>query len=130
MHNSIVSAAAALNAWGALLNGGTAQVRTGTRPTNCETAATGTLLGTLTLNATAFTTTTTRTLTANAVTQDSGADADGTIGYVRLLSSGAVAHADLTVGVGTGEAQFNSLTATTGLPISFSSMTITMADGS
>lgn len=130
MHYSIPSAAAMLNAWGALLNSGTIEVRTGTRPTDTATAATGTLLGTLTFGATAFATTSTRTLTANSITQDSGADADGTIGYVRLKTSGGTAQADLTVGVGTGECQFNSLTATTGLPISISSMTITMPEGS
>lgn len=130
MRHSIVSAAAMLNAWGALLNSGTIECRTGARPANVETAASGTLLATLTFGATAFATTSTRTLTANAITQDSGADTDGTIGYVRLKNSGGTAVADLTVGVGTGEVQFNSLTATTGLPVSFSSMQITMPDGS
>lgn len=130
MHYSVASAAAMLNAWGALLNGGTIEVRTGSRPADTATAASGTLLGTLSFSATAFATTSTRTLTANSITQDSGADADGTVGYVRLKTSGGVAQADLTVGVGSGECQFNSLTATTGLPISFSSLAITLPEGS
>lgn len=130
MHNDIAGCAVMLNAWGATLNNGTAEVRTGTRPSTCETADSGTLLGTLTFGATAFATTSTRTLTANSITQDSGADADGTIGHVRIKTSGGTVRADLTVGVGSGEAQFNSLTATTGLPIAFSAMTISLADGS
>jgi hypothetical protein len=129
MHTSIASAAAMLNAFGALLNSGTIECRTGSAPATVETAATGTLLGTLTYGATAYAITTTRTLTANAITQDSGADADGTIGYVRIKTSGGTAVADLTVGVGSGECQFNSLTATIGLPIQFSSMTHTLPNG-
>ena len=129
MHTSIGFSAAAANAAGALLNGGTIECRTGSRPANTEATASGTLLGTLAFSATAFATTLTRTITANAITQDSGADNDGTIGYVRCKTSGGVAVLDLTVGVGTGECQFNSLEAVTGLPIAFSSMTITFPDG-
>jgi len=129
MHYSIASTAAMLNAWGALLNGGTAECRTGARPANAEAADSGTLLGTLTLGSPAFATTATRTLTANAVTEDAGADTDGTIGHVRLKTSGGVAQADLTVGVGTGEAQFNSLNAVTAQPIGCTGMTFTLPDG-
>jgi len=130
MHTAVSFSAAAANAALALLNGGTIECRTGARPTDTATEASGTLLGTLTFNATAFATTSTRVATANAITQDSGADADGTIGYVRCKSSGGTAILDMTVGVGSGECQFNSLTATTGLPIAFSSMTVTFPEGS
>jgi hypothetical protein len=129
MKTSVASSAAAANAWGALLNSGTIECRTGAQPATTADTATGTLLGTLTFGNPAFATTATRAITANAITQDSSADANGTIGYVRCKTSGGVAQADMSVGVGSGECQFNSLVATTGLPISFTSMVITFPDG-
>ena len=79
-----------------LLDGGTIDIRTGAAPTNVEDAATGTLLGTCTFNATAFPAsadgTDKATATANAITDDAAADATGTAGYFRAKSSGATAH--------------------------------------
>ena len=51
---SDTAARAAADAVCALCNGGTIQIRSGTQPANANTAATGTLLVTLTFSATAF----------------------------------------------------------------------------
>lgn len=131
MRTSAAFSNAALDAACALLNSGTIECRTGTPPASVSDAATGTLLGTLTFGATAFAAASARSAAANSITQDSAADADGTIGYCRFKSSGGTAHLDMSVSItgGGGEVQFNSLTATTGLPIAFSSCTVTFPDG-
>ena len=71
-----------------LLNSGSIEIRTGTSP-GVDSAATGTLLGTLPLSATAFGTWSAGSATANAITQDASADATGTAGYFRALDSGS-----------------------------------------
>lgn len=73
------------------------RVYTGTQPATVATAATGTLLGTMTGAAT-FGTVAARSLTANAIADDDAADASGTAGYMRVFTSGSVAVADFAVG--------------------------------
>lgn len=100
---SQAAAKTSLDAMTALLNGGTVEIRTGTQPASPETAASGTLLGTLTLNATAFgaaTTASPSVATANAITSDSTADASGTAGWYRAKTSGGTAVCDGAIGAG------------------------------
>lgn len=131
MKESIAQANAANDGRKTAYNSGLMRCYTGSAPANVDTATSGTLLGTLTFSATAFGSSSSRVLTANSITQDSSADASGTIGYVRCFASdGTTALSDHLVGVGSGEAQFNTLSVAAGQPISCTSFTITQPDGS
>jgi len=67
--------------------------------------------------------------TANAITGGVGL-ADGTVGFVRVLEDDeTTVLADLTVGVGSGEVQFNTLAMTTGVAATITSMTLTAPEG-
>ena len=128
MNISTAFAQAALDAGKVLFNGGTLEFRTGARPANVGAAASGTLLGTATMNATAFgassTTADVSEATANVITGDTSADASGTIGHVRAKQSGGTALGDLTVGTtGSGaDVEFASLSVTAGGQINVTSM--------
>lgn len=133
MHTSAASRNTAIDAWTALLNGGTFDVYDGSRPASPETAiSTQVLLASLTFNATAFGAAASGSATANAITADSSANATGTAAWVRVRTSGATAVADLTATAtgGGGEVEFNSLAIQSGAQVSVTAMTITMATGS
>lgn len=115
----------------ALLNGGTVQIRTGSQPATVGTAATGTLLGTLTLSATAFGAPTSGTASANAITGDTSADASGTAGWFRAISSGATAIIDgtITASGGGGEMIISNVNVVAGGTLDISSWSITQGAG-
>jgi hypothetical protein len=89
------------NSINTLLNGGTGDaiinIYTGTAPTDCETAPTGTLLGTCPMNATPFQAATNQNpnarITANAIVNDTSADTTGTAGYFRVYSTNSTTDA-------------------------------------
>lgn len=120
---------AARNAAGAaltdLLNSGSIEIRTGASP-GVDSAATGTLLGTLPLSATAFGAWAAGSATANAITQDASADATGTAGYFRALTSGSAAVIDGTVSAtgGGGDLELNSTSISAGATIDITSWVI------
>lgn len=66
-------------------------VYTGNQPATPETAASGTLLGTLTCSNPVFATAASKAAALNSVTSDSSADATGTAGYVRFYRTGDTA---------------------------------------
>lgn len=70
---------------------GRINVYTGTQPATADTAASGTLLGTLTLSSDAFAAAASRAIAINSVTSDTNADASGTAGYVRFYRTGDTA---------------------------------------
>ena len=113
-------------------NSGLLRLYNGTKPTDADTALSGnTLLAELTLNATAFGASSSGTATANAITQDSSADATGTCSFARMFASnGTTALADLTVGVGSGELQLNTLSIVSGLPVQVTALTVSQPLGS
>lgn len=94
LSNTLVSAMLD-NAVNVLLNEGLANgivnIYTGAVPTDCETAPTGTLLGTCVLNSTPFGAAADLVpgaqITANTVVDDIAADAAGVAGYFRAYSS-------------------------------------------
>ena len=108
-----------------LVNSGSIEIRTGTSP-GVDSAATGTLLGTLPLSATAFGTWSAGSATANSITQDASADATGTAGYFRALTSGSAAVIDgtITVTSGGGDLELNSISITSGATIDITSWVI------
>jgi hypothetical protein len=126
------AAKAANDALTALLNAGGAgyiEIRTGSQPATANTAASGTLLGTLPLSATAFgaaTTASPSVATANAITSDTVADATGTAGWFRAYSGGGTAVIDgsITATGGGGELQLDSTSIVAGGTIACTSWTI------
>lgn len=91
---SVEIADAELDGATALLDGGHIEIRTGAQPGSVATAATGTLLGTLTLASPAFAAASGGSAAVNAVTGDSSADASGTAGWFRAYDSSGVAMID------------------------------------
>lgn len=110
----------------ALCNGGTLKFYTGSAPTNPSDAASGTLLATLTMNATAFAASVAGVATANAIAPDSNCAASGTAGYWRILSAGAVCIMQGSVGTSGAEINLNSLSITSGGTCAVTALTVTM----
>lgn len=130
-----LAAKTGLDAITTLLNGGNIEIRTGTQPATVATAATGTVLGVLPLNATAFgaaTTASPSVATANAITSDTTADASGTAGWFRAYRSagnGSTAIIDGTItttAVGTGQLLLDDTNIVAGGTIAITSWTISM----
>lgn len=113
--------AAAANSMAAALataigSAATIQIRSGSKPATPETAASGTLLCTVTISG-SF------SASGGSITAADPASASpaasGTAGYFRLLTSGATAILDGTVTAtgGGGDMQLGSTTITTGVPV-------------
>jgi hypothetical protein len=141
MANGRISNAAAIVALDSLtdlldVNGpGYVEIRVGAPPATLLTAASGALLGTLTLSATAFDGATDddpgATADAAAITGDTSADADGDAGYYRGYDGNALAiiQGDITdTGTGTGDMLLDSITVTTGDTINITAWTITFPE--
>lgn len=116
---------AVLTAIDAGTGAGKIKLYTGSSP-GVNSAATGTLLATLTCSDPAGTVSG-GVLTFSAITADSSADADGTAGYARITDSDDNAVADLTVTAtgGGGDVQLNNVNIVTGGTVSISSASIT-----
>lgn len=126
--NSMVDGLTALiNSGGA----GTIDIRTGSQPASANDAATGTLLATLTFSGTAFGASSGGTATANAITQDSSADATGTAGWARIKSGGGATIFDVAVTAtgGGGELQLNTVSIISGGPVQITAFTLTQPAG-
>ena len=107
------------------------EIRTGSQPATPNTAASGTLLGTLTLSDPAFGAAATGTATASAITDDSAADASGTAGWFRGYDSAgnAVIDGSITGTGGGGDMELDDVNIVAGGTIAVSSWTITMPVG-
>lgn len=110
-------------------------IRTGAQPADPDTAATGTLLATLTMtDPNPFGSATDGApgglLTAASITQDSSADATGTAGYFRIRATGTGADdvADGECGTSGSDLNFNTLSITSGSAVSITSLTVTMRE--
>lgn len=104
---------------------GTIRIRTGAQETNVGDADTGTLLGTLTFNATAFGASSAGTASAAAITSDTSADASGTAGHFRIYNGAGAIHSDGTCGQGSGDLSFDNSVIVSGGTIAISAFTIT-----
>ena len=107
------------------------QVRTGSQPATVGTAATGTLLATLTLSDPAFGSASTGVATANAITGDTSIDASGTPGWFRAFdsSNNAVIDGSVTITGGGGDMTFDSVTWVAGGAANMTGWTVTMPAG-
>jgi hypothetical protein len=114
--------------------------RTGAQPVDPDAATTGTLLFTLPMSDPAFAGATdqangTVRASASAITNDSSADATGTLGYCRVSASndGATAlddHIDGEAGTSGADFNFNTVSIVSGAVVSMTSYTVTLDQGS
>lgn len=110
----------------------TIKIRTGAPPTNVADASSGTLLGTLTMSATAFGAASSGAVTAAAITSDTSADNSGTAGHFRVYQGGAGDTAALYQGTAgesgdTPDMTFDNKTIVAGGVIAISSMVYTVS---
>ena len=99
---------------------------TGGVPANANAALSSqVLLGTLTFSATPFPGASSGSMAANAITQDSAADATGTAAFFRIYNSGGtICYAQGTVGTSGADLNLNTTSIVLGGPISITSLTI------
>lgn len=106
---------------------GTVQIRTGSQPATPQTAATGTLLATITLSDPAGGSPSTGVIT---ITDPAAvvAAADGTAGWARFLDStgAAVMDCDVTATGGGGALTFATTSFSTGVQVDMNAMTLTV----
>lgn len=116
---------------GVALDSGLIRLYDGSQPTNADTAVGAqVLLAELTFGADAFPSAVAGVLTANAITQDSSANATGTAAWARLLKSdGTSVVMDGTVGTSAANVVINSTAISSGAVVSCSSLTITISKG-
>lgn len=135
-HVSAARRAAMLDTLTASAASGKLRIYSASQPADADATVAsggGTLLAELTMNATAFgsatsTASTNSVLTANAITQDSSADATGTAAWFRLWqSNGTTPILDGTVGTSGTDLIINSVAISSGAAVSASSLTITLA---
>lgn len=106
--------------------------RTGTQPADPDATETGTLLFTQTMDATAAfgnaaDTTGEATATANAITDDTSADATGTLGYCRMGATGTGADDIMDGSAGTTSSfnfNYNTVSIVAGATVSLTSLTV------
>jgi hypothetical protein len=128
---------AMLNALATATDAGTAAVlegRSGTQPADADTAVSGTLLFTCTLNATGFGAGAADInpggrLTASAISDDTSADATATLGYMVLKTqTGGTVIGMFSVGTSGADFNFNTLAIVIGSAVSITAFTISMAE--
>jgi len=124
---SYVACNAEANALATSTNNGYLRIYTATRPANADTAASGTLLAELRFNATAFGAAVDGVITANAITQDSSADATGTAAWFRVLqSNGTTSLWDGEVGTTGCDLNLNTVSIGEGGTVSITALTHTV----
>lgn len=107
----------------AALNGGTIEVRSGTKPAGPHVADAGTLLAVLTLHASAaFGPASGGIATAGAITAGVGL-ADGTPAWARLKTAGGAAKIDVTAGTSGTDLILGAATIAIGVNVTASSLT-------
>lgn len=118
-----------LDILGGQADAGIIRIYTGAKPATPETAASGTLLAELTLNADAFGAAAAGTITANAITSDSAANATGTAGWFRVWKSDGTTplwDGDVTATGGGGDMTLNTISIVANAQVSMTSCTYTV----
>jgi len=109
-------------------SGALLRIYSGTRPANADTAPSGTLLAELVCGSPFAPATASGVVTANAITQDSSADASGTATWFRLVNSAGtttVTDGDVTATGGGGDLQLVTTSITAGQPVQVTSFVVT-----
>ena len=127
MKTAITTQTSMLAALVTALNTGYIRLYDGTEPSTPETAlSSNTLLAELTFGATSGVVSG-RVFTANAITQDSSADAAGTPTFYRAFASdGTTVKLQGTVGLSAADMIINAVPIASGAPVSCSSFTYTL----
>lgn len=100
----------------------------GTKPANADAALSGnTVLAELALSATPFAAASSRSISANAISNDTSADATGTCTFASFLTSGGTRVVDVTVGTSASDIIVNTVSFVAGAQVSVSSMSITLS---
>jgi hypothetical protein len=128
---SDVAANAETNAVCVLANNGFLRIYDGTQPATADTAVGAqVLLAELTFGATAFGAASGGVATANAITQDSSANATGTATWMRVLqSNGTTVLFDGSVGTSGCNLNLNSTAIAAGAAVQVTSFTFTASKG-
>lgn len=128
---SNLAANTACDAMATLCNSGKLRIYDGTQPATADTAVSGqVLLAELTLNATAFGASVAGVATANAITQDSSADATGTAAWFRVVqSNGTTLVFDGSVGTSGADLNLNTVAIVSGAAVSVTALTLTEGKG-
>jgi hypothetical protein len=110
------------------LNSGKLRGYDGTQPTDADTAlGAQVLLFDCALGSTAFAAASSASKAANAITNDSSADATGTLTWFSLLTSGSVRKFDGSAGTGTVNLVMNTASIVAAAAVSVTSLTMTQA---
>lgn len=119
------------NAVGDALNSGYIRIYDGSQPANADTAVGAqTLLAELRFAADAFGAASGGVITANAITDDSSANATGTASWARILASnGTTVWFDGSVGTSNANVILNTTSIVSGAVVSCSSLTFTVSKG-
>lgn len=119
---------AALDAVAALMNGGFLRVYDGTKPAGPGTAiTTQVLLSEHALSATAFAAASGGSAVANAIADDTSANAGGNASWARFFASnGTTAVMDVTVGTATSNLIIANVTIVAGATVKVTGYTLTM----
>jgi hypothetical protein len=125
---SVASRNLALNAALDVLNSGNILILDGTQATDADTAIGAQVtLAQLTFGSTAWAAAASASKAANAITQDSTADATGTASWYRMRTSGNVAVWDGEAGTSGANLNFNSVAIAAGAAVQITAFTATMA---
>lgn len=110
------------------LNNGWIRIYTTPRPADADTAASGTILAELRYNATAFGAAVNGVATANAISEDTSANATGTAAWFRAFESdGTTAVFDGEVGTSGADMNLNSVAISVGAAVQISAHTYTQS---
>lgn len=111
-----------------VLNSGKLRIYDSTQPTDADTAlGAQVLLADLALSATAFAAASAGSKSANAISDDTSADASGTATWGSLLNSSNVRKLDFSVGTSGANLNLNSTGISAGATVSVSSFSVTQA---
>lgn len=107
------------------------EIRTGSQPATANTAATGTLLSTVTLDDPAFGSAASGTASAAGLPNTDTGDAAGTAGWFRAYDSNgnAVIDGSVTATGGGGDMELSTTTISVGVTVSVTAWTITVPAG-
>lgn len=113
---------------GTIFDGGTLEIRSGTRPADPDSAATGTLLVSITIPTPAFNAASGGSISKTG-TWTGTAVADGTATWARFKDSGATMNMDADVAESSADLVISDSSVVTDQDVDVVSLTITIPDG-
>ena len=112
----------------AYFDSGVLEIRDGSQPGDADTAASGTLLASITLPATAFGASSAGAVAKAGTWQDASADASGTTTWFRMRDSGDTYRMDGSCGQGAGDLSFDDASIVAGGVVTVTAFTVTMPE--